>query len=264
MSFKKIIVALVIILVAVGGFVAGLYLLQRNTELREEAAVPGGQATVSIDPTSGTYDVGDTIQASVFFNTANIAVSGVAVRLTYPFSGTDPEVEVTSVDISPTILSSEDWNCPTKSSTEQGTNVVVDIGCANISSSGFTTSGDTLLATITMKVNREPESGDLTVRFDPQQSIITQKSTGEDILLIPTSSGSYTVSGTAEPTPTSEVTTTVTTTTTPTPTKTVTGTVTKTPTPTSAELPDAGVSYPTIMGIGLGALVIFGSLLFLF
>jgi len=53
MSAKKILAALVVIVVAIGGFVAGLILLRERQDLREEAAVPGGQATVSIEPASG-------------------------------------------------------------------------------------------------------------------------------------------------------------------------------------------------------------------
>lgn len=267
MSGRKIIVALVIILVAIGGFVAGLFLLQERQELRDEAAVPGGQATVSLEPTTGNYEVGDTIQASVFFNTANIAVNGVAVRLTYAFSGATPEVTVTSIDINPTILTSGEWNCPTKNATEQGSDVVIDIACVNDSAFGFTSTTDTLLANITLNVEREPGLGALTLRFVSEQSIITQKTTGEDILLIPASTGNFTIGGstvtgtpiltatsipTASPTPTKFVTST------PTPTRALTAT------PTTAQLPDAGVSYPTIVGLGVGILVIMGGLLLAF
>jgi hypothetical protein len=269
MSVRKIVVALVIILVATGGFIAGLYLLQQRQDIREEAAVPGGDATVSIEPSSGTYNVGELIQANVSFNTANIAISGVAVRLSYAFSGATPEVRVSSIDINPAITSSSDWTCPTKSSSEQAGEVIIDVACANISASGFTSNGDMLLATITLSVDRAPALGSVTLRFDPQDSIITRKTTGEDILLIPSSTGSYTISGgaTNSPSPTSQVTTTITPTTTvtktPTPTRTTTVTPTSTTsaTPTTAQLPDAGVSYPTILGVGAGIMVILAGIL---
>lgn len=262
MSAKKIIVALVIILVAIAGFVAGLILLRERQELREEAAVPGGQAKVSIEPTSGNYKVGDSIQASVSFNTANIAISGVAVRLIYPFGGATPEVTVSSIDINPTILSSGDWTCPTKSSSEQGSNVIIDIACANTSSAGFTSAADTLLANITLNVERQPSTETLAVRFDNQLSIITQKTTGEDILLIPASSGSYTIGTTTvgSPTPTKKLTGTITAT--PKVTKAPTGVASPSATPTKGgQLPDAGVSYPTIIGVGLGVLILVGGIL---
>ena len=55
MTAKKTITAVVVILVAIGGFVAGLLLLRQRQELREKAAVPGGQAQVSIFPTTGDF-----------------------------------------------------------------------------------------------------------------------------------------------------------------------------------------------------------------
>lgn len=263
MQAKKIFVALLIIVVAIGGFVAGLFLLRERQNINEEAAVPTGQAEVSINPESGNFDVGDTIQASVTFNPANIAISGVAVRLAYPYTGNTPEVSVTSVSVNPTISSSSDWTCPTQSSNLQGGNVLIDIACANTSASGFSSNTDTLLANVTLKVDRQPSTSPFVVRFDPALSVITRKSDNQDILLIPTSTGSYSV-GQVQVTPTTKLgtptpTAKVTGTKTPTPTKTATSS--GTPTPTTSQLPDAGVSYPTIFGVGLGVLVIVGAML---
>jgi len=263
MPAKKIIVALLIIAVAIGGFVAGLFLLKEQQSLVQEVAVPTGTAEVSISPETGTFNVGDTIETSVYFNPANNTISGVAVRITYPFSGSSPEVTVSSIKVNESFLSSGDWVCPTQSHKEEGTNEVIDIGCGNISAAGFTANTNTLLANITLKVERAPAVSPLVLRFDPAKSIITRKSDNQDVLLIPTSSGSYTIAGaqaqvTNTPTPTTSVRVTPTATKTPTPTKTAT--VSATPTGTG-KLPDAGVSYPTIFGVGLGILVIAGALL---
>lgn len=267
MPAKKVVVALLIIVVAIGGFVAGLVLLRERQNLNEQAAVPGGQAQVSVLPASGNYNVGDTINMSVSFNPANIAVSGVAVRLTYPFSGATPEVSVASITVNSSFLSSGDWTCPTQNSSLQGGNVVIDIACANTSAAGFTASGETLLADVQLSVDRAPGTSPLIVRFDPALSIITKKSDNQDTLLIPSSTGSYAIAGagtqiSSSPTPTTRLSGT------PVPTKKVTATPTSTTsatvTPTKAvtgDLPDAGVSYPTIMGVGLGVLVIIGAVL---
>jgi len=262
MPAKKIIVAFLIIFVAIGGFVAGLVLLNQRQDIREEAAVPGGQAQVSITPATGSFDVGDTIQASVYFNPANISVSGVAVKLIYPYSGSSPEVTVSNIVISPSLLSSGQWSCPTKESQQEGSNMVVNIACGNVSASGFTANTNVLLANITFKVEREITSSPLVIRFDPADSVVTRKSDNQDILLIPTSTGSYTIATVAvDPTAVPTVTTAPGVTTTPTPTVTPTKTATTSATPTAAQLPDAGVSYPTIMGIGLGILVLVGAIM---
>lgn len=267
MSAKKIIVAFLIIAVAIGGFVAGLVLLRQRQDLREEASVPGGQAQVSITPETGTYNVGDTIETSVFFNPANISISGVAVKILYPFTGATPEISVQNITISSTLLSSGDWSCPTQETQQEGSNIIINIACGNISASGFTSNSNVLLANVTLQVNRELQTSPLVVRFDPADSVITRKSDNQDILLIPTSTGSYTVGTTTQPTTVPSVTPTRSPSLTPTPTRVPTATATPrvtatgsaTNTPTTAQLPDAGISYPTILGIGVGVLIIVGA-----
>lgn len=265
-NIKKIIISLLVILVSGGGIIAGLVLVRQKQELREKAAVPGGQAEVSLFPTTGSFDVGDTFPVSVYFNTANIAISGVSVRLTYSYFGATPEFVASNIEINSVLLSSGDWTCPTRNVTAEAGKANIDIACANISAAGFSTSSDTLLATFDFAVERTPAVDPVVVRFDPSMSVITQKSDGQDILLIPTSTGEYSVAGvtaTATPIPTGAVisaTPTVTPTGTTTPTATPTLTTTATPTATgAAQLPDAGVSYPTVVGIGLGILVIVGA-----
>jgi hypothetical protein len=173
-------------------------------------------------------------------------------------------------------LASGDWNCPTRNISAQSGSVFIDIACANLSASGYSSNADSLFATFNMKVERVPAVQPVTLRFDPSQSVITQKTDTQDILLIPTSTGEYTVAGAVQPTATSVPTATPTrvpgVTSTPTPTATPTVKTSVTPTPTkisvatptatgSAKLPDAGVSYPTIIGLGLGLLLIFGALI---
>lgn len=268
MPAKKIIVALLIIAVAVGGFVAGLVLLQENQDIGEEASTPTGTATVSLTPESGSYEVGDTINTKVSFNPNGVVINGVAVQLTYPFSGTTPEVTVSSIEVNSSLLSTGDWTCPTQNSDLSGNMVTIDIGCANTSAEGFTANTDTLLANITLNVTKVPQASPFVVSFNNVESVIYRKSDGQDILLVPASTGSYVVGG-AEPTavPTSPVTGTVTPTTkittTVTPTSVPSGTVTPIPTATSkgGTLPDAGVSLPTVFGVSFGILVIAGAVL---
>jgi hypothetical protein len=244
MPVKKLAVVFVIVAVAIGGFVTGLFLLQQRQDLRERAAVPGGEARVSLTPATGSFNVGDTISTSVNFNTSGIAVSGIAVRILYPFSGSTPEVSVSGIRVSNTLLSSGSWTCPTQNASQQGGNVVIDIACANTSAAGFTSSTDTLLANIDLKINRAP-SAVLEVKFDP---------VGEAAEATPTTQP-------GSPTTTTRVTS-------PTATRSITptddlgtGGLAESITPTTQTLPDAGVSHPTLLGIGLGTFVILGAML---
>jgi len=283
MSKKNVFASIIAIIILAGGVVAGVMLVRQQQELREKAAVPGGQARVSLFPTLGNLNVGDDIPVSVYFNTSGVSISSISLRLLYPFSGTQPEVTTSNIEINPIIENSGNWNCPKKSITTEGQNVAIEIECANISATGYATSTDTLLATFSLTVGRIPQTNPFTLSFDPSLSIITQKSNGADILNIPddeTGTATFTVtsdtyvSPTIGPsptatkvptkTPTPSPTTTAKVTLTPTPTRGLTVTPTKTPTPTtsvSAELPDAGFAAPTYIGVGLGLVLVIAAVL---
>jgi hypothetical protein len=293
MSKKSIFASILVIIILGGGIVAGVMLVKQQQELREKAAVPGGQARVSLYPTSGSFNVGDTLPVSVYFNTSGVSISSVKLRLIYPFTGTSPEITASDIEINQVIEKSGNWNCPTKSVTTEGQNIAVDIACANIGATGYSTTSDTLLATFKLTVNRIPQTNPFSLRFDPSQSIITQKSNGQDILNIPdneTGKATFTVSTPAgptatptkgaTPTPTKKPTATPTTTKVPTatptsrlsptptgkvtatPTKGTTVTPTKTVSPTSSvELPNAGYSIPSYIGLGLGLVLIITAVL---
>ncbi|MCX7928382.1 MAG: hypothetical protein N2558_01700 [Patescibacteria group bacterium] len=299
MSVKKIVVVTLMIVVAVSGFAAGLYLLQEQQDLREKAAVSRGQANVYITPATGNFNVGDTISTEIKFNTSGIPISGIAVKLVYPFTGVFPEVSVTSIQIDQEFLSTGDWTCPTQNATQQGGNVLIDIACANTSSSGFSTNSDFKLATIQFRVNRVPSNNPFVLRFDPSESVITRRIDNQDILLIPQSQGTYTIlSSSNNPSETATPTLSMTSTVTPSPvsptniptltltstpvltstssvtlTKKVSKTSTPVPsftvtptsstnnqdptfTPTKSQLPDAGISMPTVLGVVFGILVL--------
>ena len=285
MSKKSIAASIFAIIVLAVGVYAGVILVKQQQDLREKAAVPGGQARVSLFPTSGSFKVGDSLPVSVYFNTSGVSISSIKMRLVYPFSGTSPEIVASGIEINQVIEKSGDWNCPTKSVTTEGQNIAIDIACANIGATVYSTKSDTLLATFKLSVDRIPQTNPFSLRFDPSQSIITQKSNGQDILNIPdpsTGMATFTVNNDqGSPAPTQPVATikptaTPSPTKTPTPTPTVkpsltpTGTVTVIPTSTlrptatptaSVQLPNAGYSAPTYIGIGLGLLLIVTAIL---
>ena len=272
MPAKKAILTGFVTVLGVGGLITGAYLVRQRQNLERSAAVPGGRAEVRILPTGGSFDIGQTIPVSVYFNTDGVPVNGIIVRLTYPYSASTPEVTASNIAINPTLLGTGNWSCPTQTVDENFGNVIIDISCADISASGYSTTTDTLLATFSLTVNQKPTASPFTVRFDPSNSSITQKSNGQDILGIPDSTGSYAIGGavivpTTSVSPTAVITSAITTTTTLSPSPTSVFSTT-TPTPTkkvatsSPNLPDAGTSLPTIVGLGLGLLAIFGSLAF--
>ncbi|QQS39425.1 hypothetical protein IPM62_02325 [Candidatus Woesebacteria bacterium] len=265
MDPKKVAVTALVLVVGLGGIVSGALLLRRNTEIRDQAAVPGGRGSVKILPNSGSYNVSDNIPVSVYFNTDGVPVSGVSVRISYPFSGTTPEVTVSNVVINPALTSNADWSCPTKNVAEVGGNINVDVACANLGAAGFSSTTDTLLASFNLTIARTPSALPFSVKVDPI-STITQKSNGEDILASDaTTTAVYTIGGTVSPTTALSVTPTSAVKTTLTPTGKLTTTPTKIPTATkaatgSAMLPDAGIATPTFAVMVVGLIAVFASL----
>jgi hypothetical protein len=280
---KKYIITGVVLFVLIAGLIAGLILVGSRQLFKQEAAVPGGVATVSITPTQSTIAAGETISANVYFNTTGRQVNAMTVQLEYPFTGASPPITVSdNIQIDPALVA-DDWTFPIKSVATVGNKIVIKIGGFN--QFGYTSAGDTKLATLTFT---GVFPGKIIVSFNPTESKITDVDQAEDILLIPSSTGTYIVSGVVEASPTSAPTTspegspesspTAAPGTSPSPTPENDATPTATPTPasggiddsggggttttttgttaTAPPLPDSGVSLPTIIGISAGLLLI--------
>ena len=54
MDKKRGIITALIVILGVTGMIAGVYLLQQRTNLRQKAAVEGGSATISLEPATNT------------------------------------------------------------------------------------------------------------------------------------------------------------------------------------------------------------------
>lgn len=292
---KKYLLALVVILVLSGGVIAGLFLVKNTAIFKPQASTPNGQATVSIQPATATFTRNTPNTISIYFNTKNLSISGIAVSLNY----SNLAVKATNIQINPDLTSTGDWNCPVKSVPSSGSTDSVDIACLNTTTGGYSNSTDTLLATFTLTASQVPDQNPLVMSFDPQNSKITQKSDATDILLTPSGTGSYTIVDTIAqgptptpiiivasptPTPTAGPTQAPGATATPTPVPTDTPTAvpgaTATPiptatataipvgataTPTKPPLPVTGFDTPTIVaGMGGGLLLLISAAALIF
>lgn len=250
----KTILGVLILFLLTAAIVSGVTLVKQRQELREKAAVPTGKATVILSPKTATHPVGESFSVQVKFNTSNIAIAAIAIRLTYSFSGRAPilQIENNQILIGDEIVSSPDWTCPIRTVTPQAGIVNVDIGCVNTNIAGFSTTADTLLASFNLVASKIPSPNPVLFQFDPTKTVITRKSDYQDILATPTSTGTYTIiippSPTPKPTPTPTPKPTATPTpkptATPTPSPTPTPTPTLTPTPTPTPIPTP-TSTPT-------------------
>ncbi|MBI3443144.1 hypothetical protein HY008_00570 [Candidatus Woesebacteria bacterium] len=275
----KTIILIAVLLLLLTGIPVGIFLLRQTQEIREEAAVPAGEARVSMAPATATHPVGETFPVSISFTTQNIPISAIAVRITYSYTGTAPEVTASNIEVSPALTQTGDWSCPVKTITPVAGKVQIDLACVNLSTQGYIASSDTLLATFNLTGNQVPVINPVVLTFDRDQSIITRKTDAQDILLIPTSTGSYTIasvggdgvpSSTPSPTPTTSSGASPTPTSlTPSPTgiqgATNTPTSTGSATPTGGTpLPETGVSLPMVFALGVGALLLVGAIFLAF
>jgi hypothetical protein len=234
--------------------------------------------------------VGETFTVDIVFSTGGRAISGVVVSLNYPYTGTEPPLSVSDIQLNASegFTDSSQWSFPVKQYSASGGVAQIKLAGANITTEGFSSDASVTLATLTFSADLD---GSIAASFDAVQSKITDKLTAEDILLIPTSVGTYEVAqdATATPTPTGPTgTSTLTPTGSPTPTSTLTSTptpttgggqgggdATSTPTPTTGggdatstptpteQLVDAGVELPTVVMIMFGLLMIVGGWLLL-
>lgn len=199
MNKRHVFIAVGVFALLLVGLGAGLYLVGQRQLIIPRAATPNGTATVRLSLESKTAAAtGEEFPVDILFTTGGNPVSAVSIELTYPFSGTEPPFTVPTIVPSTVLLQSGDWSFPIKSFAASGGVAKVRIAAINTSMAGFSADGETALATLTFRASGTP--GTATVNFGAVQSKVTRKDTGADNLLIPTSSGTYVLQGSAAPT----------------------------------------------------------------
>lgn len=256
---KTLVVSLVTLIVLSAGIIAGLLLVKQPQDIREKASVATGTAKLYITPETKTISGGETFTTTILFDTAGIAISGLTVKLEYPFTGSEPPISITNVEINPSLILDDNWDFPYKNFSEAGGTGKVEIAGLSASTSGYTTGGQENLATVTFKGNG---AGTINVAFNATESVMASKTEGKDILLIPQSSGTYIVSGgsaTATPTGSATASPTSSSLATVSPSPTTSGTASATPIPTAPPVPETGVGNSTLITAATGLLLIIGA-----
>ncbi len=182
------------------------------------ASVAGGAGSMSLSPANATIPVGTSQNVNILFNTAGVAVSGVQVVL--KFTVANPADLQATVQTN-SALADSGWTFPVKNVTTSGSQVTIEIMGLNTSTTGYTNTANTTLATISFQA-----LGTFTnkaVTFDAALTKMLRKDNADDMLGSP-SNGAYSTSGVAN-----------------TPTNTPTGTVTHTPTRTPTATPPGGI-----------------------
>ena len=177
-----------VFLLVLFGLVFGLVLLQKRQEYKKAAgdwrptrlAIPN----VNIFPEVETIYVGETVPPrKIFFNTSRQSISGISVRLSYSYSGEEPEVRPIDLTINPDLNSDAGWVCPVKSVSWQAGKVNIDISCVNVSTTGYSASEDTLLASFGLDIRAVPAINPLVLNFDREVTMMTRKQDSQNILV---------------------------------------------------------------------------------
>lgn len=287
---KKLALTFLVIILLMAGIGIGVYLVRQNQNFREKAAP---SSSLILEASTSTPNVGDTFTVSSNIQTGTNQVIAVEMHITFD------ETIVEAQGATPgSFLSSPQFIGPAIDN-NHGTlsyTVYVDSGVSGSQGDGtvavFTfkskQAGNTTIAfssdTLIGGVGGDPSSPDsainlltgttpaiVNIQAAQATATPTTQSTGTPT---PTTHATFTVTPTSV-TGTSTPTTAPGSTATNTPTTTTGSTSstanTNTPTPsnsaiaanptTTATLPDSGASIPTLFGIGLGALVLIGSIL---
>lgn len=187
-----------------------------------EASVSGGAGSMSLSPANATIPVNTSQNVNILFNTAGVAISGIQVVL--KFTVANP-ADLTATVQTNSALADSGWTFPVKNVTTSGTQTTIELMGLNTSTTGYTSSGNATLATITFSA--VSPFTNKAVTFDAALTKMLKKSDASDMLGTP-SNAAYSTSGTAN-----------------TPTSTPTGTPSHTPTSTSTPTPTAGTGGGT-------------------
>lgn len=200
---KKYFIPTLILFVTLVGLTTALQLSSRQQEVRKQAAVSGGAGKITISPSATTKYPGQVFPVSINFNTGSSAdaVSSISLLITYPYSGTTPELDivdasgnqVNQITPNPSLTGSGDWAFPFKNVTRANGRVTIELAAINQNIAGYKSSTDVALASFYLKANRAPSSSPITVTFDTTQSkMMTKTDPPRDILDYPPSA-SYTI-----------------------------------------------------------------------
>ena len=155
---------------------------------------------IRLAPASDVKALGTIFPVEIKFTTGSSGkkISSVTARLTYNFSGGSPELEV--VDASGTVaskisqsvsLDSGDWDFPVNSVSRSSGKVTIDLAAVNTSTSGFSSSAETTLATIYFKGTSVPASNPVEITFSTTDTKMFTKEDPPVNILSKMQGGSY-------------------------------------------------------------------------
>lgn len=189
----KVILTVFFLLFVLASVPFSIYLVKQRQEIRKQAAVPEGEVQVRLAPVDGEYHLSDTIPVQIFLDPAQQEIYSAAIRLVYSFSGNQPPLttDAENITINPELVAGGNWSCPVKTAAPSGSEMLIDIACVN--QNGFASQTEVLFATVSLTVAALPAENPVEIGFSPEESVVTRQNVPEDILLVPASTGRYTI-----------------------------------------------------------------------
>jgi hypothetical protein len=123
------------------------------------------------------------------------AISALSFRLTYDYSGSNPEIQVVDPDgmVSNTLYPSEqflqsgEWTFPVRSVVEGPGSVIIDFAAVNTNTSGYIQNEAKTIASIYFRANDVPQAGAFMLEFNNDQTkMMTKDDNPVNILSVPT------------------------------------------------------------------------------
>lgn len=209
---KKYLVLGLTLLILSFGLLLSLRLTSQKQEIRKKAAVSGGVGKITLTPQTATKYPGERFTTTIKFRTGTdsnnaLTISAISFRITYPYSGETPELDVVDSNGNPSnqiypdgnLLASGDWAFPIKSVVRSGGKVTIDFAAINTNPNGYKSPLEVPLANIYFKANRVPSSNPIILSFDLSLSkIMTKADPPVDILENP-QNASYTIQNDTNP-----------------------------------------------------------------
>jgi hypothetical protein len=178
-SRKKLLIGagIAVLVLAIVGAGTGFYLSRTNEDTRQQASTPTGSASLTLTPTSGTFEGGSVQQVDFQLNLTTSPVTFSAIEFSVDFTGQLPDdLEFEPADLQnfgPAFVSLEE--------TEAGQTLSVTYEA--IGSQGFSaTSNQVNLGTLNFTT---PLIGQMTLRFNASESKALLQQSNVDILRPP-------------------------------------------------------------------------------
>ena len=191
MSNRKKLLLVIALLVLLLLFVLGYWFFGRTREVKKV----GG---LDITPSVPSAVKGDVFRVDVNFRTGTNGeakpVSAMSFRLTYDYSGDNPDVQAVDENgvISDTLypatefLQSGEWTFPVRSVQEGAGSVVIDFAAVNTSLDGYMEDASKTIASIYFKAEDVPDAGAFTLEFNNDQTkMMTKEESPVNILSVP-------------------------------------------------------------------------------